>query len=218
MCFSFTTWSIKIHFIAASALQWTWTLVYLLWLFFCSSSENRLLEMLYSHSVYTMKGHVCRVKCDVHVGPLCHIGSRTVQAGRYQKGHSGHCYSSFGFSKKTPFFFSNELWVELHCIKTFFSLPYNKPEGLLQKPRVPENSIWNSLTWFKFFIERSQMSCPGLPYWCVPGFHPSLVLLTNQQIQFLLFPFSLPTFWAPFLVPNLIPHLHLLMACLPCQL
>lgn len=81
-------------------------------------------------------------------------GSRTVKSGRYHNIHPGHSYSNFSFSRNT-FFFKWALSRTPVYAKHFFCLVKVgttstgetslflaiDPEGLLQKPRVPENLV-----------------------------------------------------------------------------
>lgn len=57
----------------------------------------------YSCVINTVEAYLYKVKCNVHMGPICHIESRVVKAGKYQNGHPGHCYSNCIFSRSTLF-------------------------------------------------------------------------------------------------------------------
>lgn len=117
---------------------------------FCSAARTGSGQCC-SSAVSTVKGHLYKVKRSVRMGSLYHIGSRAVKAGSCQKDHPGHCYSSFSFSRNS--FFSDGPWVE--CIQNIFCLVKVgatstgetslfltiDPEGLLHKPRVPEDSV-----------------------------------------------------------------------------
>lgn len=140
--------------------------------------------------------------------PLCHIESRTVKAGSCQKDHPGHCYSNFSFSRNS-FFFRWALSGGVY--KAFFVWLKLGPHLLV------ETSLTN-LGFLRTQFE-SHSSNAGLSLkeakWVAQGYLPwcqDLVLLCFcLQIQFLLFPFSLHTSWAPVLVPNVIPHLYFLL-------